>query len=138
MAARGVSRTMIYSPDLVTWTETEPLPIATDSTPFVFSVAYAHRRYYVQYTGTNVATTTDGRTWTTVPELQGTSSLAGDGERLVALISLSGNFFIKSSGDGSSSTWDDGSSSSDGSSSASGSDDSGAVSSTPGASTSAS
>lgn len=85
----------IYSPDLLTWTPTPPLPNATAAGHLlgVRDVGHIRGRYFVSYhagsPGTNLiayaATTVDGASWTPFPAFAGVSNFALGNNRLIGL-----------------------------------------------------
>lgn len=96
----AASRTLLYSPDRVTFRETAPLPVipppgAPTSSVSISDLACVNGRYFVTYTAEFpsagrllsrdfCASTTDGSTWTPVPALDSAVYLASGAGRMVA------------------------------------------------------
>lgn len=88
------SLTLYYSPDRVFFRETAPLPVIGPANPIVSvsDMACVNGRYFITYTASFpnstsrdfCASTTDGTTWTPVPELESAVYLANGNGRLVA------------------------------------------------------
>jgi hypothetical protein len=98
---------LLFSPDLLEWRATASLPGSGTST-FLGAVTAALGRYYVQYSSFQpsgstlgaAATTTDGSSWTTMPALAGAISLAGNNDRLIAVLIIEGYVHTAVSTDG--------------------------------------
>ncbi len=99
--------TLPFSPDLVSWRQTAPLPgLGVGERPSFGDVAYVAGRYFVNYSvmlasgglRSYVVSTVDGTQWTPVPALDGAFNLASGSGRLVAWILLAGE--IKATTDG--------------------------------------
>jgi hypothetical protein len=88
---------LLFSPDLLTWRLTAPLPnVGPGERPLVNQLAYFAGRYYVGYyvqlTNGNLrgymASTVDGTTWAGFPALDQTSTFAAGNGRLVSSLGI--------------------------------------------------
>lgn len=107
---RNIAATkLIYSPDLVEWRETAPLPEAgppnlralTDDLVF-FGGRYVANYYLTQANGTSryiVAATADGATWTPLPAINSAQWIASGNGRLIAFAVFPTGAVVLSSSD---------------------------------------